>query len=135
MYLRVDPSSSTPLYAQVVEQIRSLVLTGALRPGDRLPAVRELAVRQRINRNTAAKAYGVLEGEGVIETRRGRGTFVAEEPSRNARGEHLRRVRRFVERITTEAAGLGLSPADLRTEIERAEAERSNDSSSSAKGA
>ena len=62
MDLRLDPASAVPLYAQVVQQVRSLIASRVLRAGDRLPSVRELAVSARINRNTAAKAYQALEG-------------------------------------------------------------------------
>lgn len=135
MHLRVDPSRSVPLYAQVVEQLRSLVLSGALRPGDRLPTVRELAVQQRINRNTAAKAYGLLEAEGVLETRRGQGTFVAAAPDPEARGDYEERVARFLERVTAEAAGLGLSPDDLAERLAAAAAEPATDRPSASRGA
>ncbi len=135
MHLRVDPGSSVPLYAQVVEQLRSLVISGALRPGDRVPTVRQLAVEQRINRNTAAKAYGLLETEGILETRRGQGTFVAEAPSAEAHLQHEQRVRSFLERITSEAAGLGLSPDDLAEALSLAEPTEVSRTSSASPGA
>ena len=64
MELRIDPASAVPVYAQVVDQIRMLIALRALRPGDKLPSVRELAAQVRINRNTAAKAYQLLEAAG-----------------------------------------------------------------------
>ena len=75
----VDPRSPVPLYLQMVEQIRRLMAMGALRPGDRLPPVRELAARARINRNTAARAIQTLEAQGLLRTRVGQGTFVGRE--------------------------------------------------------
>ena len=78
MELRIDPALAVPVYAQVVEQVRTLIALRALRPGDKLPSVRELAAQVRINRNTAAKAYQLLEAAGVLETRAGQGTFVAD---------------------------------------------------------
>jgi GntR family transcriptional regulator len=74
--IEVNPTSSVPLYRQIVEQVRRLVALGALRPGDRLPTVRELAARARVNRNTAARAIQLLEADGLVRTRVGQGTFV-----------------------------------------------------------
>lgn len=73
----VDPSSATPLWAQIESAVRDLVATRRLAPGDVVPSVRELARRLRINPATAAKAYQRLVGEGVLVMRRGEGTFVA----------------------------------------------------------
>src|SRR5258706_9252303 len=93
MELRIDPASAVPIYAQVVDQIRSLVASRALRAGDQLPSVRDLAVTLRVNRNTAAKAYQILEADGVIETRAGQGSFIADGTPRWSREERYRRGR------------------------------------------
>jgi GntR family transcriptional regulator len=103
MDLRIDPASAIPLYAQVAEQIKALVATRALRPGDPVLSVRVLSARLRINRNTAAKAYQILEGEGVLETRAGQGTFVASAGPRWSREERLRRLERSLDRSLVEA--------------------------------
>ena len=79
MILDLDPALPTPLYLQLVEGVRRLVAIGALKPGDRLPAVRDLAVRLRLNRNTVARAIQELEARGIVRTRVGQGTFVADE--------------------------------------------------------
>jgi GntR family transcriptional regulator len=99
----VDPSSVIPIYAQVVEQIRSLVASRVLRSGDKLPSVRELAATLRINRNTAAKAYALLESEGAIQTRAGHGCFVSETSRRWSREERIRRLERHLDRALVEA--------------------------------
>jgi len=108
MDLRIDPRQSVPIYA------------GALKRGDRVPSVRELAVAQRINRNTAAKAYGALEIEGILETRRGEGTFVAALPGPDDPAARARLVETFIARMLSEAAGLGLSATDLAEHITQA---------------
>lgn len=108
MELRIDPSSAVPVYAQVVEQVRTLIALRALRPGDKLPSVRELAAQVRINRNTAAKAYQLLEAAGVLETRAGQGTFVADGVPPWSRDERLRRLEQSIGRALIEAYHLGI---------------------------
>ena len=78
MELDLDPNDPTPLYLQIAARVRRLVALGALVPGDRIPTVRDLAVRARVNRNTAARAIQELEREGLVRTRVGQGTFVAD---------------------------------------------------------
>jgi len=116
MELRIDPSSAVPVYAQVVEQVRTLVALRALRPGDKLPSVRELAAQVRINRNTAAKAYQLLEAMGVLETRAGQGTFVADGVPLWSRDERLRRFEHSLNRTLVEAYHLEI-PFDEVLEI------------------
>lgn len=77
MQLNIDPSSSRPVYVQVIDQIKRDIALGRLIEGDRLPTVRDLAIRLAVNPNTMAKAYKLLEQEGVIATRAGAGAFVA----------------------------------------------------------
>jgi len=89
MFLKIDTSSPTPVYQQIISQIKYAIATGALQPGDRLPTVRDVAAENRINRNTVARAYSDLEREGAIVGRAGVGSFVADNPpavrSRTAR--------------------------------------------------
>src|SRR5258708_40002385 len=93
---QVDSNHPTPLYAQLERSIRFAISTGRLRVGDQLPTVRQLAVELRINANTVAKVYTELERAGVVETRRGVGTFVTARPneaaSRRDRDRHLREL-------------------------------------------
>jgi GntR family transcriptional regulator len=81
MILQVDLQAGKPVYLQLVDQIRAATASGRLRPGDPLPALRPLAEELRINRNTIAKAYAELEGQGIIETLHGKGFFVAKNNS------------------------------------------------------
>jgi GntR family transcriptional regulator len=80
MFLQIDPGSGVPIYRQIMDGVRYAVAGGALAAGDRLPSVRDLATALGVNPTTIQKAYGELEHLGVIETRRGQGTFVAETP-------------------------------------------------------
>ncbi|HEY8448953.1 MAG TPA: GntR family transcriptional regulator, partial [Bacillota bacterium] len=77
----LDARKNLPIYEQVIRRVKELYLLGVLRPGDRLPSVRELAAQIVANPNTVSKAYQELERQGVIETRPGKGTFIAERPS------------------------------------------------------
>ena len=119
MELRLDPSSAVPIYAQIVDQVRSLVASRALRAGDQLPSVRDLAASVRVNRNTAAKAYQLLEMEGVIETRQGHGCFVTHTVPRWSREERARRIERSLDRALIEAFHLEIPFEDLPALLDR----------------
>ena len=81
MLLQISFKSSTPIYLQIVDQIKDAAASGALQPGEALPSIRPLAEELRVNRNTVAKAYSELESTGVIETLPGRGCFLKENHS------------------------------------------------------
>jgi GntR family transcriptional regulator len=110
----VSPSDPTPLYAQLARAIQFAIATGKLRIGEQLPTVRQLAVDLRVNANTVAKVYAELERTGILETRRGVGTFVCARHF-EARESHSRenRLRDFTDRFIAEAGGLGFSLDDL----------------------
>ncbi len=117
--LRIDSTSTVPLYAQVVEQIKALVGARALRPGDRLPSVRDLAVDLRVNRNTAAKAYQMLEVEGVIETRQGDGSFISAGAPLLSSEERKRRLERILDRALLEASHLEIPFEEIPRMLQR----------------
>ena len=119
MDLDLDPTSPVPLYLQIAEQVRRLVALGALRPGEKLPTVREIAVRSRVNRNTAARAIQHLESEGIVRTRVGQGTFVQDGIRRVERAERDAALDEKLDRLVFEAHGLGVSPGDLGYRLER----------------
>src|SRR4051812_4312236 len=107
----IDSTDPTPLYAQLERAIRVAVATGRLRLGDKLPTVRQLAVDLRINANTVAKVYGELERGGVLETRRGVGTFVRDAVSLAASvPDRERQLIALADRFLAGAAALGFSP-------------------------
>jgi GntR family transcriptional regulator len=108
----IDPKDPMPLYAQLDRAIRSAIATGRLRAGDQLPTVRQLAVDLRINANTVARVFGELERAGVVETRRGVGTFIKARPADAVSAvERDRRLASLADRFLAEAAALGV-PAD-----------------------
>ena len=112
--LTLDPHDSTPIYAQLERGVRAAIATGRLKPGDQLPTVRQMAVELRVNANTVARVYAELERSGVIETKRGVGSFISASPSRaHPPRDHERRVRAFVTRVLADASAQGLSVDDV----------------------
>ena len=108
--ISIDTQDATPLYAQLERSLRASIATGRLQPGDQLPTVRQLAVELRVNANTVARVYAELERAGVIETRRGVGSFISATPT-EARPprEHERRLRAFVTRVLADADAAGFT--------------------------
>ena len=112
--IQLDLRSGTPIYIQIMEQIKQLVLSGALRPGAQLPTVRALAQELRINFNTVARAYRLLDESGVISTQHGRGTYILEMLPPEAQ-ERLRResLDGLARRYLAQALRLGASPEEI----------------------
>ncbi|HEY6136197.1 MAG TPA: GntR family transcriptional regulator [Thermoanaerobaculia bacterium] len=112
--LHVDPKDPTPIYAQLERAIRVGIATARLQPGQQLPTVRQLAVELRVNANTVARVYLNLEREGVLQTKRGVGTFIADAQVPEAHGHHReRRLKSISDRFLTEATSLGYTPRDV----------------------
>src|SRR5258708_25401964 len=109
--IRVDPELANPIWSQIEESVRHLVASGALAPGAALPSVRDLARDQRINPNTVAKAYQRLAEAGVLETRRGEGTFVAERPPPMPAAPNARVPREGARRLAALPINPGVTPA------------------------
>jgi DNA-binding transcriptional regulator YhcF (GntR family) len=117
MEIRLDLGKNAPVYRQIVEQIRHHVATGALLQGERLPTVRRLAQELQVDRNTALRAYRILQREGVISLQHGRGTFVQASSRHPQLTRHRRQVlETIMDESIARALSLGYSPA----EIERA---------------
>ena len=81
--IHLELGSSEPIYAQIVDQVREQLASGELRPGGQLPTVRQLASELRVNFNTIARAYRLLDEAGLISTQRGRGTYLLEKKTGN----------------------------------------------------
>jgi len=115
----VSPTHPMPLYAQLTRAIRFAIATGRLRVGEQLPTVRQLAVELRVNANTVAKVYAELERSGILETRRGVGTFVsARQFAISHRQEQEKHLKELVERFLEEAHALGFSLDDLLDQLQ-----------------
>ena len=121
----VDPRDRTPLYAQLERALRAAIATGRLTTGDQLPTVRQLAVDLSVNANTIARVYAELERSGILETRRGVGTFVSATPAKaHPPKQHERRLRTFITRLLADATAAGFTLDDL---LEGLQAHRKDD--------
>ena len=114
MWLEINPRSNAPIYQQLVDGVKELVARGILVPGERMPTVRELAVELSLNPNTVAKAFQKLEQEGIIETMRSRGTFVAGRTEVLDMEAARQQLVDLVEKVLVEAYHLGLNREDIK---------------------
>ncbi len=112
--MRIEFDNERPIYLQLVERLRIGVVSGELPPGSRLPSVRELAVQAKVNPNTAQRALGELEEEGLLYTERTNGKFVTRDEER-IRREKEKLARASLDRFRRELAGIGMT----KEEIER----------------
>jgi GntR family transcriptional regulator len=123
----LDARDATPIYAQLDRALRAAIASGRLKAGDQLPTVRQLAVDLRVNANTVARVYADLERSGVLETRRGVGSFVRATPveARSA-SEHQRRLRALAARVAADAQTHGFTIRELVDQLDtmRKEGER-----------
>jgi GntR family transcriptional regulator len=110
----LDARDATPIYAQLERGLRAAIAAGRLRPGDQLPTVRQLAVELSVNANTVARVYSDLERSGVLETRRGVGSFIRATPEEaRPRREHEKRLRALATRMLADAAAAGFTRDEL----------------------
>jgi GntR family transcriptional regulator len=116
MPLQLNPSSGVPLYLQLIEQIKHAIETGALRTGDQLPSVRQMAEELMINPNTVVRAYRELEHEGVIELKHGSGAFICE--SIVPRTKLMQKAHAVVEQAMDRLESLDLAEGEIRRLIE-----------------
>lgn len=112
--LNLDIRSGLPIYTQIVNQIQSQLVNGLLKPGDQLPTVRALAQELRVNFNTVARAYRILDEERIISTQQGRGTYITEIPPPEV-SERLRHesLEALSQRFISEAFRLGFSEREV----------------------
>ena len=109
MQIQVNQADGMPYYQQVVNQVKFLVASGRLEVEEKLPSVRKLAEQLMINPNTVARAYRELESEGVVQSRRGSGVFVANGSSPLSRKEKNRILNERLDALLTEAHQLDIS--------------------------
>ena len=119
MLWQIDFKSGTPVYLQLVEQVRHAAASGGLRAGEPLPSIRPLAEELRVNRNTIAKAYAELESQGVIETIPGKGCFLKEVNSPLTKSARNDLLVQEVDRAIVAAHHLRIGDEELLILVEK----------------
>lgn len=111
--------SGVPIYVQLVEQVQQFVTSGRLKPGDQLPTVRELASELRVNFNTVARAYRMLDDAGLISTQQGRGTYILD-AAVNGVNDLLKRetLEVQIERFLAELVRQGYTRQEIAETVE-----------------
>ena len=122
-HITITTGSGTPIYRQIMDQVKLGVATEVLAPGDAMPSVRSLAEQNLVNANTVVKAYAELVRDGVLESHHGKGYFVAEKRQVYSRAERLRRLRQAVETFVHEAVFLDFTAEEIRKAIDEKLAE------------
>lgn len=113
MRILISNSSDKPIYDQIVDQMKSLILKGDLTEGEALPSIRNLAKELQISVITTKRAYEELENEGFIETVRGKGSYVAQENKELFKEKKLKLIEEKLEEAVTEANALGLTEEEV----------------------
>lgn len=112
--MKIDPDSGTPIYLQIIDELKTAVLSGRYRDGDRVLPVRELAVQLRVNPNTVAKAYRLMQDEGLLVSRPGGGTFIAVPEAFSLRREREEAIAAQLGRLVAKAKAFDIRPERLR---------------------
>ncbi len=115
----IDPKSAIPIYQQISDQIRNAIQSGVYRAGEMLPSLRQMAIDIKVNPNTVQRAYDQLEREGVVETRRGVGVFVASFSRDRLNGAEKQLRGKLLEAIA-QGTKSGLTIAKIRSTFEMA---------------
>src|SRR6185436_20564539 len=113
----INSSDAAPIWQQIEDGMRRMIALGALKPGDAVPSVRDLARTLRVNPNTVARAYQRLTDRGVFSVRRGDGTYVADDPAVPKRSERNEKLRDAAARYAGVAIGLGATPEEATSEL------------------
>ena len=113
MDITINVTDGVPIYRQIVNQVKYLVASGLLRPGEELPPIRTLALQLKVTPNTIVKAYGELEISGVIHKRQGSGSFVSEGRQPLALKERRRLIEQRIDALLAEAHQLNISPDEI----------------------
>jgi GntR family transcriptional regulator len=111
--LHISTNDGVPIYLQIVNQLKYLVASGRLSPGEELPPIRVLAERLLINPNTVARAYRELETAGIVEKRRTAGTYVSDQGSPLARRERIKILTQRIDALLAEAGQMDIAFEDV----------------------
>lgn len=113
MDITINLTDGVPIYRQIVNQVKYLVASGLLQPGEELPPIRTLALQLKVTPNTIVKAYGELETSGVVHKRRGSGTFVSDGRPQLALRERRRLIERRIDALLAEAHQLNFTADEI----------------------
>src|SRR6187200_462124 len=113
MDITINVADGVPIYRQIVNQIKYLVASGLLQPGEELPPIRTLALQLKVTPNTIVKAYGELEVSGVIHKRQGSGTFVSDSRPQLAVRERRRVIEQRIDALLAEAHQLNFTADEI----------------------
>ena len=113
MFMELRSDDPRPVYRQIADEVQRSVSVGVLKPGDPLPAARELARELKVNPNTVQHAYRTLELEGDVYVKRGLGTFISPRAKEHGRGRNSTVARQIAERMLREGFRHGLLASDL----------------------
>ena len=116
--LNITTGAGTPIYRQIVDQVRLAVVTGDLPAGQAMPSVRSVAERLVVNVNTVVKAYGELVRDGVLESHHGKGFFVAQKRQVYSKAERVRRLRLARDAFVREAVFLDFTDDEIRRAVD-----------------
>ena len=128
MDIKINLNDGVPIYRQIANQIRYLVASGLLQAGEEIPSIRTLALQLKVTPNTVVKAYRELEWTGVLEKRRGAGTYVKADPAPLAKRERDRIIEQRIDALLAEAHQLGFSADGLLAVFVRRQAAMSRES-------
>jgi len=120
MLIRIDPLAGSPVFEQIVFQVKTAIARGELAPGDKLPSVRDLAKETAVNPNTVVRALEALERERVIVRRQGAGCFVAPPSSDLTAKARQKQLDDALDRVVTDAFHLGFTTRDVKSAIDEA---------------
>ena len=119
MNIEINFRDHVPIYIQLMDQIKEKIADGELKPGDQLPTVRQLAADLRVNFNTVARAYRLLDEDAIISTQHGRGTFILDPLSDKETAELRKKdLQRLTSQYLSSAHRLGFGPKEVNTTFE-----------------
>lgn len=119
IFIRIEPSSPIPIYRQIIDQIRYQIATGALKEGDQVPSVRQLADKLAVNQNTILKVYNQLCTEKVLRVERGSGTFVAASRQSIPVVERKKIVAKLLRDAAVQAINLDVGLEQIKEQLEK----------------
>ena len=115
--IHLNSRDSRPIYEQIMDNLRRLIISGGMAPGDRLPSVRELAAQLAINPNAIQRAYRELESQGYLVTLPGKGTFAA--PSQEVRQDRIDQLWQQLDRTAAELRFAGVTAVELADHLRK----------------